>query len=287
MLENKSYNEVMGKSAYPNSNGLAASCAVGSRVFGASHTSASNYFALVAGKVSHFGGCSSVRSCASPRQPNLFSQLDAAGLTWKSYQEAMPDKCWPHSTSGKYKIGHNPALFYGLPNCWSNDLPVADLTASSGAFYDDLTNQTLPSFAFITPSLVNDGEGPGGYRAADRWLGKFVRMVEASPSYQIGNTLLLVTNDEGTGPDARKGEDCSDQARDLAGLQESCHIPFFVVYPWAGGMDATFFDHYSVTRTVEDLFGLGPLAGAATAPSLVGHFGITLSPANGYQHRAS
>jgi hypothetical protein len=275
VLENKSYNQVLGKSAYPTSNTLAASCGVGTKAFGASHTSASNYFGLVSGAVGHFSGCGTVSGCSSPGRANLFSQLDAAGLTWMSYQEGMPGNCWSYST-GKYKIGHNPAMFYGLPDCSTNDVPVTDLTATSGALYDALTNQTLPSYAFITPSLTNDGEGSGGYRAADKWLGKFVAVVQASPSYQTGNTLLLITNDEGTGSDAARGEDCTNQARDLAGLQESCHIPFFVVYPWASGKDATFFDHYSVTRTVEDLFGLSPIAGAAGAPSLVGHFGISL-----------
>ena len=277
VLENKSYNQVLGKSAYPTSNMLATSCGVGTNTFGASHTSASNYFALVSGTVSHFGGCGTVSSCSSPGQMNLFGQLDSAGLSWKSYQESAPGNCWPTTTT-TYKIGHNPALFYALPGCKTNDVAVADLTAKSGALYDDLTNQTLPAFGFITPSMTNDGEGPGGYPAADAWLGKFTALVQASPSYQTGNTLLLITNDEGTGPDAVKGEDCTNQARDLGGLQESCHVPFFVVYPWAsGGPDSTFFDHYSLTRTIEDLFSLPPIAGAATAPTLIGHFGISLS----------
>jgi phosphatidylinositol-3-phosphatase len=274
VLENQSYDQVMGHAKLRASTMLASSCGVGSKTFGASHTSASNYLALVSGTVGHFSGCGSVSACSSPGQVNLFSQLRTAGLTWKSYEEAMPGACWQHSTSGTYKIGHNPALFYGLPDCAKNDVPVPDLTASSGPFYADLTQRTLPAYAFVTPSLVNDGEGKGGYPAADAWLAKFVAVVEGSPSYQSGDTLLLVTNDEGTGTDAVKGEDCTARTRDLAGTQESCHVPLFVVYPWAGGKDGTFFDHYSLLRTVEDLFGLTPLAGAAGVTSLVGHFGI-------------
>ena len=277
VLENRSYNQVLGGNAYPTSHMLATSCGVGTKTFGASHTSASNYLALVSGTVSHFGGCGTVSGCSSPGQANLFGQMDDAGLSWTAYQESAPGNCWPTTTT-TYKIGHNPALFYGLSDCKANDVAVPDLTATSGAFYNDLTNQTLPTFGFITPSLTNDGEGPGGYPAADAWLGKFVSLVQASPSYQAGNTLLLITNDEGTGTDAVKGEDCTNQARDLAGLQESCHVPFFVVYPWvSGGADATFFDHYSLTRTIEELFALPLIAGAASAPSLVGHFAISVS----------
>ena len=44
----------------------------------------------------------------------------------------------------------------------------------------------------------------------------------------------------------------------------------------SGTHDATFFDHYSVTKTVENIFGLPYLAHAKDAQtnSLVGHFGL-------------
>jgi phosphatidylinositol-3-phosphatase len=280
VLENKSYGQVLGRSAYPTSSMLAATCGTATRAFGATHTSAANYLALVSGTVSHYSGCGTVSACTALGQTNLFSQLDAAGLTWKSYEEDMPAPCGPTSNATTYKIGHNPALFYKLADCKANDVPVADLTAPTGAFAEDLADQTLPTFGFITPSLVDDGEGPGGYPAADRWLGRFVALVQASPAYQAGNTMLIVTNDEGSGADAVNAEDCTNRSRDLAGNQESCHIPFFIVYPWASGKDATFFTHYSVTRTVQDLFGLTPMAGSITAQTLVGHFGIAL-PATG------
>jgi hypothetical protein len=51
-----------------------------------------------------------------------------------------------------------------------------------------------------------------------------------------------------------------------------------VVYPFAGaGADGTFFDHYSLTRTVQDLFALPHLAhaGDVQTASLIGHFGIS------------
>jgi hypothetical protein len=60
--------------------------------------------------------------------------------------------------------------------------------------------------------------------------------------------------------------------------QESCHIPLFVVYQYtpAGTSDGAFFDLYSITRTIENLFRMPRLAHAADSQttSLVGHFGI-------------
>ena len=108
--------------------------------------------------------------------------------------------------------------------------------------------------------------------------------VQQSNSHQAGNTLLLITYDEGTGSDSKVGEDCTNQSLDMpvtsgtSAHQDSCHVPFFVVYPYTttGASVGTFFDHYSVTKTVEDLFGLPYLAhsGDPQTNSLIGHFGI-------------
>ena len=96
--------------------------------------------------------------------------------------------------------------------------------------------------------------------------------------------MVLIAYDEGAGPDKVNGENCANESLDLpvtngvSAHQESCHVPLFVVYPYtpAGDSDATFFDHYSITKTAEDLFGLPYLAhaGDAQTNSLVGHFGI-------------
>jgi phospholipase C len=202
----------------------------------------------------------------------------------------MPTACSP-TTSGNYKIGHNPAVFYSdipLAECQAKDLPVASLVAQSGTLWNDLQAQTLPSLSWVTPNNVNDGDSgtpTGSLATADGWLAKFLATVQQSASYQAGNTLVLVTYDEGTGSDGKTGEDCTNQALDLpvtngvSAHQDSCHIPLFVVYPYtaAGAADSTFFDLYSVTKTVEDLFGLPNLAHAADpqTTSLLGHFGIS------------
>jgi arylsulfatase A-like enzyme len=134
----------------------------------------------------------------------------------------------------------------------------------------------------ITPDTADNGENScGGTCAltiADTWLENFIGIVQASPAYQSGSTLVLITYDEGRGKDASTGEDCTNEPADLSGTQPSCHIPLLVVYPYtpAGTQDKTFFTHYSVTRTVEDMFGLPDLAhaGDTQTASLAGHFAI-------------
>lgn len=280
MLENQPYTSVIGNSAAPFQNSLVGHCGFATSMYGATHTSAANYLALTGGTVAAkaYPGCGSVSSCSSSG-PSLFSQLDAAGLRWKSYVESMPSPCYGNQAA-PYKIGHNPAIFYtNLTDCGTYDIGVPDLTAKSGPLWTDL-NGTMPALAFVTPNQRNDGDSTTNPAVADGWLSKFVSTIAASAAYQSGSLAVLVTYDEGTGSDSKAGENCTNSSLDLAGRQPSCHVPFFVLSPSASGTDNTFFDHYSVTRTVDDVFGLSPLAGAAASTSLVGHFGIgaTLTP---------
>jgi phospholipase C len=291
MMENASYSQIVGSSNAPYQTSLTTSCGTARDYFGATHSSAANYLAVSAGEFPSASppGCGSVSKCTD-NSPNLYSQLTAAGDTWDAFMEAMPSNCDPHSVTGVYKIGHNPVLFY--PNdasaCPTNDVAVPSLTATSGPFYTDLQNQTLPAFSWVTPDESNDGEGSGTkaqeIQAADSFLSSFVPLVTSSPSYQAGNTLLLIDYDEGAGSDYAIGEDCTNKSLDLpvtggvSAHQDSCHVPLFVIYPYtkAGAANTNFFDHYSITRTVEKIFGLSLLAHAGDAQTLalVNEFGI-------------
>jgi phosphatidylinositol-3-phosphatase len=269
MLENRSYRQVLGSPAAPYQAKLASSCGSATEAFGATHGSASNYLAASAGQypASSLHGCN-YAACASSEN-NIYQQLDGAGLSWKAYEESMPSAC-DKSSAWPYKIGHNPAIFYtGISSaeCQADDVPVADLTARSGAFYHDLRSGAIPAVAWVTPNRNNDGEKPcpGScpLRSADIWLRKFLTLVAAAPAYQDGSVLVLVTYDEGRGLDNKFGEDCASKTADLAGLQPSCHVPLFAVWQYAKpGNVGTFFTPYSVTRTVEDMFGLACLAHA-------------------------
>ena len=299
MMENLSYNQVVGSANAPFQTSLASQCGVAPDAFGATHTSAANYLAVSAGEFppSSPPGCGSVKACADSSS-NLYNQLTTAGLTWGGFMEAMPSACDPTSSGvnsrshDEYSIGHDPIIYYtDIPaaQCKANDVGVSNLTAQSGAFWNDLQNQTLPSFSWVTPDTSDDNEAAGSAVAAeqagDTFLQNFIGTVQQSNSYQAGNTLVLIAYDEGSGTDKTVGEDCTNQTRDLpvtngvSAHQDSCHVPLFVVYPYtpAGASDATFFDHYSITKAVEDLFGLPYLAhaGDAQTDSLVGHFGIT------------
>jgi PKD repeat protein len=298
MLENLSYNQVVGSANAPYQTSLASQCGNATSFFSATHSSAANYLAVSAGQypAKSTAGCGSVKAC-SDASDNLYNQLTTAGSTGGGFMESMPSPCDPTSYGKNtpahdlYSIGHNPIIYYSdIPSssCQATDLGVPDLTSQSGAFWSDLQNRTLPAFSFVTPNAANNGEGPGtpnqNEQTADTWLRNFIGTVQQSNSYQAGNTMVLVTYDEGNGSDKANAENCTNESLDMpvtngvSAHQDSCHVPLFVVDPYtpAGSSDPTFFDHYSITRTVEDLFGLPYLAHAADAQtnSLLGHFGI-------------
>jgi phosphatidylinositol-3-phosphatase len=279
MLENRSYRQVVASPAARFQTELAGECGDATEAFGATHGSAPNYLAVSAGQYPHSSlhGCA-YAACAS-NEDSIYTQLDGAGLSWKAYEEAMPSACgktsaWP------YKTGHDPAIFYtgiGLSECRARVVPVADLTAPAGAFYRDLRNGRLPAVAWVTPSRTNDGENSCtvvcALTSADAWLRGFLALVAAAPAYQSGAVLVLVTYDEGRGPDNAFGENCASRTADLAGRQPSCHVPLFVIWQYAPpGSNPTFFTLYSITKTIDGLFGLPCLAHACdpTTTSLAG-----------------
>ena len=106
MDENLGYNNWFGSSAAPYSNGLAAQCALATNAVGATHPSQPNYVALVSGVLQVWNGAAQHTAA-----DNLFHQLGAAGMTWQALEESMPTAC-SGTTSGFYKTGHNPAIWF-------------------------------------------------------------------------------------------------------------------------------------------------------------------------------
>jgi hypothetical protein len=187
---------------------------------------------------------------------HLVIQLQQAGISWKAYEESITGLTCPTASSGLYAAYHNAFVYFddiylNSLNCSNHIRPYPELA-------QDLTNNTVPRYCFITPNLCDDMHNSSGCTTANRllngdnWLASEVPKILSSPAYQH-NGALFITWDEGTG---------------------GASGPFITLLlsPWAKGggyRNTNRFDHASTLRTIQEIFGVRPLLYAAsTAPNL-------------------
>jgi phospholipase C len=262
-FENHSYNKVVGSSSAPYLNTtVGAKCGLATNFHNVSHPSLPNYLAATSGRTDGVDRDCSPASCSSTSR-SIFRQLELAGMSWKGYAESMPRNCAIYDTK-PYAARHNPPVYYTdvKSTCPANDVPIGD--QSGGNLSRDLAQNTLPSFAFVTPNLCSDMHSCS-VRTGDDWLKTWLPMLVNSPAYNSGKTAIFVTFDEGGG--GSHGENCADPSN----TDESCHIPTWVLGPAVrpGARVGTWLSHYSMLRTTEALLGLKTFLGdAATAPGM-------------------
>jgi len=256
-MENKSYDKIIGSSSAPYENELAAACGLATNYHAIAHPSLPNYIAATSG--SPQGIADDGPPSSHPLDvESIYSQVKAEGKTWRDYQEGAPGNC-PLASSGRYAVKHDPAPYYTniRSDCAVWDVPMG--TTAGGSFLTDLTNGTLPAFSFVTPDLCNDTHDCP-VSTGDAWLRSWFDKILMSPTYRQGRTVVFVTWDE---------DDHS----------ASNHVPLIVVNPStpAGTLSGTFFDHYALLKTTEQLLGITTFlghAGDAGTSSMVPTFSL-------------
>jgi phosphatidylinositol-3-phosphatase len=233
------------------------------------------------------GGCvypSAVKTVAD--------QLAASGRSWKGYMEDMgngppgtPATC-RHPQIGQtdntqvarngdqYASRHNPFVYFhsiiDQPACSQNDVPLSQLPG------DLSSSSRTASYSLIVPNLCHDGHDspcvdkqPGGLTSANAWLRTWVPQILRSPAYRSGG-LLVITFDESSGSDASA---CCDEPQFPNTPNNGGPYPgrgggrvgavMLSPYIDPGTIDQVGYNHFSLLRSVEDLFGLGHLGFAA------------------------
>jgi hypothetical protein len=237
-------------------------------------------------------------------------QLTARGLTWKGYMEDMGndttreaalcghpgintrDNTQSATAADQYATRHNPFVYFHSiiddhVSCEQHDVPLTQLPG------DLAKARSTANFNFITPDLCNDGHdgdgtagscadgGPGGLVAADSFLKTWVPRITSSAAFKRDG-LLIVTFDEaeaeGGTADASA---CCNQAQFPNTPNNGGPVPGMgggrvgavVLSPFIRGGTVTShpYNHFSLLRTVEGLFGL-PYLGYANTPD-PGSFG--------------
>jgi hypothetical protein len=235
--------------------------------------------------------------CVYPKEAKTVAdQLEQKGLSWRAYMEDMgadparePATC-AHPAIGEsdptqsatatdqYATRHNPFVYFhsiidDQKRCDAHVVNLRELGPDLAA-----AAQT-PDFAFITPDLCSDGHDtgcadgrPGGLKSVDDFLKTWVPRIQASPAYAQGG-MIVITWDEGSGPSPASSGACCDQqtgpntpspgiAGPGGGRTGTVVLSQFVA---PGSVNDTPYNHYSLLRSIEDLFGLGHLGYAGRA----------------------
>ncbi len=236
-MENREYNEIIGRPAAPYINALAVHSAVAANYHAASHPSLPNYLALTGGSTFGYDGHDCGTCSVSHR--NLVDELEAAGISWKAYMEDMPTTCSHQVSSGGYIRRHDPFMYYLDV---ANDPSRCRFVVPASELDRDLTLHTLPSFVWLSPNVCHDMHSCGT-NAGDQYLRLMVPQLvrELGPS-----GILILTWDEG-----ETNSSCCKVAK-------GGHILTLITGPGArtGARSFVPYDHYSLLRTIEDLWGL-------------------------------
>ncbi|MDQ6738774.1 MAG: alkaline phosphatase family protein [Gemmatimonadota bacterium] len=232
------------------------------------------------------------KGCAYPATVStIANQLTARKLSWKAYMEDMgKDPARESATCAHAKIGeldpteratandqyaakHDPFVYFhsviDTPACQKNVVP---LTAFE---YDLQSVATTPNYVFISPNLCHDGHDapcrngePGGLVSANELLVHWIPIIQKSKAYR-DDGLIIVTFDEAGSADASA---CCNEPTGPNTPAPGTHGPgggrigavLLSRYIKGGTVTDAPYNHYSMLRSVEDIFGLAHLGYAGS-----------------------
>jgi len=251
VMENKTWAEIQGSASAPYLNSTLLPAASFATQYSDSglHPSEPNYLWLEGGTDYGIRDDDDPASHHLPNRDHLVSLLTQAGISWKAYQEGIDGTDCPITSRGLYATKHNPFVFFDdvtdgnnsrSATCIAHVRPLQELDA-------DLANGSVARYNFITPDLCNDMHNSSGCATTDsitngdRWLADWIPRIRQSSAYLDGGAIF-VTWDES---------------------EEGAHpIGFVVLSPAAKGggySNAVRYSHSSTLRSLQIIFGVGPL----------------------------
>jgi len=216
------------------------------------HPSLPNYLWLEAG--TNFGILNDDDPASNHQRTtsHLVTLLEAAGLSWRSYQEDVSGIDCPLTNVGLYDVNHDPFVYFDdvtLAND-SNALRCIHHVRPYSELQGDLSNNTVARYTFITPNLCHDMHNAcdplqDPVQQGDAWLSSEVPKILASQAYADNGALFILWDEaeSGDGP-----------------------IGMIVLSPSAKGggyANTIHYTHSSTLRTIEEIFGLTPMLGDA------------------------
>jgi hypothetical protein len=222
-----------------------------------------------------------------PTVKTIADQLEDKGLRWKGYMDDMKTPCRHPALNAQddtqsaevgdqYATRHNPFMYFhsiiDRSTCADNDVPLDRLP-------NDLKKvATTANYNFITPDLCNDGhdepcvdDQPGGLVSANAFLKEWVPRITSSPAFKKDG-MLVISFDEAEGNPDGSGDasSCCDEPIGPNTPNNGGPVPgsgggrvgavVLSRFIRGGTVSAVPYNHYSMLRTSEDIFGLPHLA---------------------------
>ena len=244
VLENRSFEQVIGNPQAPFLNRLARRYALATNYFAVGHRSLPNYIALTGGDTN--GITDNCTNCDT-EQPNLLNQLDSAHVSWRAYFEGLRPGARLVTRTHTYNPHYDPFAYYERVE---GDR-ARDRIGSFAVLRHDLAHGSLRRFSWIAPDVFHDGHS-ASLAGADAYVSHLVpRLLRAlGPS-----GVLYVTWDEGPNSDLRGA----------GGVPGGGRVPLIA----AGGAaqrharDTTAANHYALLKTIETQLRVPLLRNAA------------------------
>jgi phosphatidylinositol-3-phosphatase len=256
-----------------------------------------NYTALAPASVGAEGQLIG-NGCVYPASTEtLAGQLSAKHLSWRAYlqgtDEGGPAGVCSHpalgqpdptadqtASSGAYATFRNPFVYFDSvlesPQCDADDVGLDKLE------FDLASAKRTPNFAYIVPDRCHDANptpctpgAPAGVAQANAFLQKVVPEIIGSKAYEESGLLVITTDQAPSSGEFADSSSCCGQplfpnvpSKTLTGAPRGGGaVGALLLSPYVKGASTSQerFNHFSLLRTIEDLFGLKHLGYAGLA----------------------
>lgn len=251
--ENHAQSQIIGNASAPYINSLVndANAALFTQSCAIQHPSQPNYLDLFSGSNQGVND-DGVPSGLPFTTPNLGAGLQGNGKSFVGYSEDLPSAGFTGSSAGAYARKHNP--WVNWQGAGTNGIPAASNQPLT-SFTSDFT--ALPTVSIVVPNQNNDMHD-GSVAAGDAWLKQHLdNYIQWAKTH---NSLFIMTFDED----------------DFTTTNQITTI--FVGPMVQHGQYNERIDHFSLLRTLEDMYGL-PYAGQSAAASPITDVWTGNSPA--------
>ncbi|KAI8209994.1 Acid phosphatase [Colletotrichum sp. SAR 10_76] len=242
-LETTAYNNSI---ADPNCQALINQGILLTEMYGIGTPSQPNYVAPASGD--DFGTNSDSFLLVDKNVSTIVDLLEDKGISWGDYNEGLPYTGfegfeYDNEEEGDYARKHNLLVRFDSVTLNPDRLAkIKNLTL----FYEDLENDRLPQWLFVTPNLYNNGHDTN-ISVSCNWTRSFVEPLLQDPKFNDGRTLVYITwQANGQYPLERNH---------VAGILLGSAIPKELV----GTKDNAFYNHYSELSSVQANWNLHTL----------------------------